>query len=122
MRMWGWDACVARVLFLWLTSFGNTTTPPPGDHKGPPNLTSSSLAPTDHVALCLVSRLRLMPIGCPLWASGPFHRKCVGITSPVFAPPGISLLFIPSYSSHWFTPILSYLSLPSCFNALPFPI
>src|SRR6266566_647882 len=25
--MWGWDACVARVLFLWLLSWGNTTPP-----------------------------------------------------------------------------------------------
>src|SRR5438132_9652903 len=67
--MWGWDACVARVLFLWLTSCGNTTTPhPAGDHKGPPNPASSALAPTDHLVLCLVSQLRLMPIGGPLWS------------------------------------------------------
>src|ERR1700680_4931393 len=42
------------------------TDPPPhpaGDHKGPPNPTSSALAPTDHLAPCLTSRLRLMPIG-----------------------------------------------------------
>src|SRR6266566_4428850 len=37
---------VARVLFIWLPSWGNTTTPhPAGDPKGPPNPTSSSLAP-----------------------------------------------------------------------------
>ena len=34
-----------------------------GDHKGPPNPTSSTLAPTDRSALCLAPRLRLMPIG-----------------------------------------------------------
>src|SRR5437588_11911625 len=39
---------VARVLFLWLTSWGNMTTPhPAGDHKGPPSPSSSALAPTD---------------------------------------------------------------------------
>jgi len=36
-----------------------------GDHKGPPCPASSSLAPTDYPALCLTSRLRLMPIGRP---------------------------------------------------------
>ncbi len=42
---------VARVLFIWLTSWANTTTPrPAGDHKGPPNPSSSALAPTDHLA------------------------------------------------------------------------
>src|SRR2546423_271306 len=47
---------VARVLFIWLTSCENTITPhPAGDHKGPPNPSSSSLAPTDHVALCLAN-------------------------------------------------------------------
>ena len=36
---------VARVLFLLLTSCGNTTTPhPAGDHKGPPS-PSSPLSP-----------------------------------------------------------------------------
>src|SRR5438270_1929251 len=55
--MWGWDACVARVLFLSLPCWTNTITPhPAGDPKGPPNPTSSSLAPTNHVALCLVSQ------------------------------------------------------------------
>jgi len=44
----------------------NTTTPhPAGDHKGPPNPTSSSLAPTDRSASWLTSRLRLMRIGQP---------------------------------------------------------
>ncbi len=43
---------------LW----GNALTPPaPGDHQGPPFPTSSALAPTDHPASCLSSRLRLMP-------------------------------------------------------------
>src|SRR2546421_830852 len=41
----------------------NTTTPhPAGDHKGPPNPTSSSLAPTDRPAPYLICRLRLMPL------------------------------------------------------------
>src|SRR5713101_5784284 len=45
---------------LW----GNAITPPPpGDHKGPPFPTSSALAPTDHPASYLASRLRLMPSG-----------------------------------------------------------
>ena len=54
---------VARVLFPVLTGRGNALTPPaPGDHKGPPFPTSSALAPTDHPASCLSSRLSLMPI------------------------------------------------------------
>ena len=54
---------VARVLFPVLTCRGNAITPPPpGDHKGPPFPASSALAPTDHPASCLSSRLRLMPI------------------------------------------------------------
>jgi len=44
---------------LW----GNAITPPPpGDHKGPPHIHPTTLAPTDHPASCLASRLRLMPI------------------------------------------------------------
>ena len=32
-----WAFMVARVLFPWLSSWGNTITPhPAGDHKGPP--------------------------------------------------------------------------------------
>src|SRR5438094_125021 len=57
---------VARVLFIALTFWGNTTPPhPAGDHKGPPNPTSSALAPTDRLALCLASQPRLMRIGRP---------------------------------------------------------
>ncbi len=53
---------VARVLFPWLQSWRNTITPhPAGDHKGPPNPSSSALAPTDRLAF----RLRLMPGGRP---------------------------------------------------------
>src|SRR5712692_2730712 len=53
---------------LW----GNALTPPaPGDHKGPPFPTSSALAPTDHPASCLASRLGLIPIGQPLWSCWP---------------------------------------------------
>src|SRR6266478_536922 len=40
------------------------TPPPPGDHKGPPFPASSALAPTDHPACCLASRLSLMRMGC----------------------------------------------------------
>src|SRR5216683_436807 len=44
---------------LW----GNALTPPaPGDHQGPPHIRPTALAPTDHPASCLSSRLRLMPI------------------------------------------------------------
>src|SRR5258708_13876884 len=57
---------VARVLFPVLTCRGNALTPPaPGDHKGPPFPTSSALAPTDHPASSLSSRLGLMPIRSP---------------------------------------------------------
>src|SRR2546421_2302694 len=51
-----------------LASMLGGTRPPPhpaGDHKGPPNPTSSSLAPTDRSASWLTSRLRLMRIGQP---------------------------------------------------------
>ena len=35
--MRGWDACVARVLFISLPFWGNTPPPhPAGDPKGPP--------------------------------------------------------------------------------------
>src|SRR5437764_15428925 len=54
----------ARVLFIALTSWATSSYhPPTGDHKGPPNPTSSALAPTDQLACCLTSGLRLMPIG-----------------------------------------------------------
>ncbi|HEX6554900.1 MAG TPA: hypothetical protein VF026_19185, partial [Ktedonobacteraceae bacterium] len=33
-----------------------------GDHKGPLHIPSTALAPTDHPASCLTSRLRLMRI------------------------------------------------------------
>src|SRR5258708_453111 len=32
--------------------------PPAGDHQGPPHIRSTALAPTDHPASCLASRLR----------------------------------------------------------------
>ena len=64
--------------------FGGTRLPPhpAGDPKGPPNPTSSALAPTDRSASCLTSRLRLMPIGCPWWASGPRPSNMCRGTSP----------------------------------------
>ena len=53
---------------LW----GNAITPPPpGDHKGPPHIHPSALAPTDHPASCLASRLSLMPITADLSAPCP---------------------------------------------------
>ena len=56
-----WAFTVARVLFPWLTSWWKTVpSPPTGDHKGPPNLSSTTLAPTDRPASCLTSRFRLM--------------------------------------------------------------
>ncbi|HEX6553108.1 MAG TPA: hypothetical protein VF026_10130 [Ktedonobacteraceae bacterium] len=36
--------------------------PPKGDHKGPLHPSSAALAPTDGLASCLTSRLRLMRI------------------------------------------------------------
>ncbi len=39
--------------------------PQTGDHKGPPNPSSTTLAPTDCPTSCLTSRLRLMPMGYP---------------------------------------------------------
>ncbi|HEX6557615.1 MAG TPA: hypothetical protein VF026_32935 [Ktedonobacteraceae bacterium] len=42
---------VARVPFPWLPVWRNTIpSPPPGDHKGPPNPSSTTLAPTDRPA------------------------------------------------------------------------
>src|SRR6266852_4123787 len=74
---------VARVLFPVLTWRGNAITPPaPGDHKGPPFPASSTLAPTDHPASCLASRLRLMPSGrgqAPLY----FVRLGTGSGGPI---------------------------------------
>src|SRR5258707_1662612 len=53
---------------LW----GNALTPPaPGDHKGPPHIHihPTTLAPTDHPASCLASRLSLRPIRFPRWSA-----------------------------------------------------
>ncbi len=74
--MWGREGLYGRprpgpCAQLW----GNALTPPaPGDHKGPPFPTSSTLAPTDQPASCLASRLSLMPIGRLLRA--PWKRLC----------------------------------------------
>ena len=52
---------VARVLFPWLPPWRNRIpSPPAGDHQGPPNPSSTTLAPTDGLASCLTSRLRSM--------------------------------------------------------------
>jgi len=71
---------------------GNAITPPPpGDHKGPPFPTSSALAPTDHPASYLSSRLRLMPSGRPQGCAPimptkqlarPVHSRGDGLSSP----------------------------------------
>src|SRR5216683_406307 len=67
---------VARVLFPLLTWRGNALTPPaPGDHKGPPHIHPTTLAPTDHPASCLASRLSLMPIGGPLRSPALLHGR-----------------------------------------------
>src|SRR5438105_2812734 len=59
---------VARVLFPWHPSWWKTiASPPTGDHQGPPNLSSTTLAPTDRPASCLTSRLRLMRRGRHEW-------------------------------------------------------
>ena len=56
---------VARVLFPCTHSLEELDRlPTAGDHKGPPNLSSTTLAPTDRLASCLTSQLRLMFIGC----------------------------------------------------------
>ena len=66
---------VARVLFPWLTAGRNTITPhPAGDHEGPPNPSSTTLAPTDHPASCLTSRLRVMRIRADQSAVGAVNR------------------------------------------------
>jgi hypothetical protein len=58
---------VARVRFPWLTSWWNTIiSQPTGDHQGNKSRTQplpTALAPTDCLASCLTSRLRVMPIG-----------------------------------------------------------
>jgi hypothetical protein len=68
---------VARVLFPWLTSWGNTTTPTRGPHsppdcvhKGPPSHSTppSPLQSSDE--LCV----RLMPIGADKSAMGAVNR------------------------------------------------
>src|SRR5260370_3589986 len=43
---------------------------PAGDHQGPPNPSSPTLAPTTRPAPCLAFRLRLMPITVDLSALG----------------------------------------------------
>ncbi|HEX6554530.1 MAG TPA: hypothetical protein VF026_17315 [Ktedonobacteraceae bacterium] len=54
---------VARVPFPWLPAWRNTIpSPPAGDPQGPPNPSSAALAPTNHLASCLTSRLRLTRI------------------------------------------------------------
>src|SRR5258708_38815963 len=82
----------ARVLFPWLTSWWKTVPPPPtGDHKGPPNPTSTTLAPTDGPASCLTSRLRLMRMRADKSAVCAINRplRLVGVIclSASSAPP-----------------------------------
>src|SRR5437588_11493920 len=67
--MRGWDACVARVP-VPLTSILEEH-----DYLPTPRATVRS-------ASCLTSRLRLMPIGCPWWASGPRPSNMCRGTSP----------------------------------------
>src|SRR5260221_11528006 len=50
---------------LWRNAL---TPPPPGDHKGPPHIHPTALAPTDRPASCLASMLRLMSITAHLLA------------------------------------------------------
>ncbi len=60
--MWGWEGLYGR------PGVGGGHVPPrcepeeqdAGDHKGPPNPSSSALAPTDRPPSCLTSQLRLM--------------------------------------------------------------
>jgi len=60
---------VARVLFLLLPCWENTTIPRPRAIRrginATPNPSSSTLAPTDRPVSCLICRLRLMPLGRP---------------------------------------------------------
>ncbi len=58
-RRWGWD----RVPPRWEPGEQDA-----GDHQGPPNRSSTTLAPTAHPASRLTSRLSLMDIGGPLWS------------------------------------------------------
>ena len=66
---------VARVLFPWLTAWWNTiASPPTGDHEGPPNPTSTTLAPTNRPASYLAFRLKLMPMTADKSAMGAVNR------------------------------------------------
>jgi len=47
--------------------------PTTGDHKGPPNPPSTTLAPTDRPASCLTSQLKLMRITADLSAVVIIH-------------------------------------------------
>ena len=62
--MRGWEGLYGRPRPVALASMlGEHDHPhPAGDHKGPHRPTSAALAPTDHLASCLASRLRLMRI------------------------------------------------------------
>ena len=55
-----WSPDVVRLTTMLVDE--RAASPPPGDHKGPPFI-HTTLAPTDHPASGLASRLRLMLIG-----------------------------------------------------------
>ena len=66
---------VARVLFPGLPAWRNTITPhPAGDHEGPPNPTSTTLAPTNRPASYLAFRLKLMLMTADKSAMGAVNR------------------------------------------------
>ena len=86
-----------------------------GDHKGPPNPTSSSLAPTDRPALGLASRLRVMRIGRPRGSPLQYKRieQCrqICIVMCMRISPSFSnrLLMILCYPDQWEAVALDHL-------------
>ena len=66
------------------THLGGRRSPPPptGDHKGPPNLSSTTLAPTDRPASCLTSRFRLMRMRADQSAVCAINRHLQWVEDP----------------------------------------
>src|SRR5436305_11418869 len=72
------------------SSLGGTGShpPPTGDPKGPPNPSSTTLAPTDGLASCLTSRLRVMPMRADQSAVCAINRHLQCMEDPYRGWPG----------------------------------